>query len=70
MASLTFPVTADQNYKDAFNAMARKKRRTMAELVREALDEKYGADLMPYLSFFEKAVDLNQHVVTKETANG
>lgn len=51
MASRTLPVTADQAYKDAFAALAREKRRTMAELVREALDEKYGAELQPHLDF-------------------
>lgn len=69
MASLTFPVTADQNFKDAFNAFARQKKRTMAELVREALDEKYGAELKPYLSFFETGVDQNQQMAT-EKSNG
>lgn len=53
MASLSFAVIADKNYKDAFNAMARQKGRTMAELVREALDAKYGAEMERYLSFFE-----------------
>ena len=69
MASLTFPVIADQNYKDAFNAFARQRGRTMAELVREALDEKFGSDLEPYLSFFETTGVSKLHMTPEKTTN-
>ena len=69
MASLTFPVIADQNYKDAFNAFARQRGRTMAELVREALDEKFGSELEPYLSFFETTGVSKHQTTPKETSH-
>lgn len=70
MASLTVPITADKNYKDAFNLFARQRGRTMAALVREALDEKFGADMEPYLSFFDTSVDAKQHAETESAKNG
>jgi hypothetical protein len=70
MASLTVPITADKNYKDAFNLFARQRGRTMAALVREALDEKFGKDMQPYLSFFEQDGVSKQHLETEGVSNG
>jgi hypothetical protein len=60
MASLTFPVEADQTYKNAFASLARVKGLTMATLVRRALDKEYGQELQPFLSFFEES-DARNH---------
>lgn len=70
MPSRTFPVTADSVYHDAFASFAREKGRTIAELVREALDQKYGAELQPHLDFVASRGNHKKQSEPEETKHG
>jgi hypothetical protein len=56
MASTTVSIQGDKTYRDALSALARKKGKTMAEMVRDAVDARYGGELKPFLIFFAEGV--------------
>lgn len=62
------PARCNNNYKDALKRLARTKQTTVGDLVRVALDEKYGNEIAPLLSFFSaNDVDYNQQKNTPIT---
>lgn len=69
MASISFPVIGTKEFRNAFSAYAHQKGQSMAELIRVAIDEKYGDELKPYLSFFTiDGLEIDR-VGDKETEN-
>lgn len=50
--SVTVPIRGDNTYKKALKALAYQKGLTMAELVRQAVDQNHSAELRPHLDFF------------------
>lgn len=58
--STTVSLRADDTYRQALRAFADAEGKDMADLVRQAMDEKYGVALQPYLSFFAHGVPRNQ----------
>lgn len=70
MRTRTFPVTADRAYHDAFAAFAREKDRTMAELVREAIDARFGVELQPHLDFIASRGNRENQLVCETSENG
>lgn len=70
MASVSFPVKADEKYRTAFNALARDKGRFMADLVRDAIDAMYGEEMKPYLSFFETSGSPKNQIEREGTPHG
>lgn len=63
----TVPLESTQQYKDAFAMVARQKRTTMAALVKEALDARFGPEIEAAISFFEPNGDENHH--NQDTVN-
>lgn len=52
MKSTSISVEGDKSFVLAFGSFAKVKGSTAAKLVREALNEKYGVELAPFLDFF------------------
>ncbi len=50
--AVSVSIEADRIYTSALKALADRKRVTVAQLVREAVDEKLGEQLKPYIDFF------------------
>jgi len=65
----TVPLESSQQYKDAFAMVARQKGTTMAALVKEALDARYGAEIQAALPFFAPSGDGN-HQSEDKVNNG
>lgn len=70
MASVSIPVIGDKKFRNAFSAYARDNGTNMAKLVREALDEKYGSALEPYLSFVATSGASKHQLEREEVVNG
>lgn len=54
--SVTVPVAGDEAFKAVFKAFSIAQGRPMAELVREAIDAKFGDAMEPHRVFFEQVV--------------
>ena len=55
------PVNGTRAYVNALNLVARRKQRTMSDLVREALDARYGIELEQAEVFFAESGTQNHH---------
>lgn len=69
MASVSLTVMGDETYRNCLHMLARDRGTFMAQLVREALDEKLGADLQPYLDFAASVGSRKNQLERKETNN-
>ncbi len=52
ISSTSIPVKGDREYVMTMKALAAKKGTSVAALVREALDEVYGSELLPFAELF------------------
>jgi hypothetical protein len=50
--AVSVSIDADRDYTNALKALAHKNKTTVAQLIRQAVDSKYGDQLKPYLDFF------------------
>lgn len=57
-------------FRQALGQLAKEMGVNTGDLVRAAIDEKYGDALIPLLSFFEARSNQNNHSVTIITQNG
>lgn len=72
--TLTVPIRADDIYRKALRAFADNEGKDMSDIVREALDAKFGVELQPYIEFFvarsdHKNAHSNTKITTKEHVN-
>ncbi len=61
----TVSLRATPAYKNAFRSVAMRQKREMADMVREALDAKFGAEIDEALSFFAET-DARTHQSNRE----
>lgn len=67
--TVTVSLHADREYVNALSVLARRKGKRMGVLVREALQDKYGAELEEILSFFANS-DVSKHQMIDTKSNG
>lgn len=60
MASVSISLRGDKNYRDAIGIVAKRHGKDAGEIVRESLDQCFGAEILEALSFFAPIVDSNQ----------
>lgn len=70
MASVSLTVIGDETYRNCLHALARDRGTYMAQMVREALDEKYGAELKPYIDFAAEIGSRKNHLEREKSNNG
>lgn len=66
ISSTAISVRGNRTFIKAFRELAERKKRPMADLVREAIDEKFAEELKPLVSFFE-SIDYKNSQLTEKT---
>ena len=68
--TLSVSLKADKLYIQALGVLAKRHGKTMGELMRQAADETFGADLAPLVLFFEQTGNQIDQNKDKDTSGG